>query len=439
MTDKDKVVGLEQPTFSFLKGVEDVISPKDTSSFDWDQSATKVREHLNEAMNARNIAFLLGSGCSSFISDDRQLGIPTMGPLARTFIDTVGEEDADHFLTEQERQALVAQLGLDVTSEPYGRNLEYLMEVLYSFQFVLERSDKEDLKSALVIVQKCINKVIAYILHSCTSGAFSQGDTSVIDLYAAFYRRLIYRDRALPRPWVFTTNYDLFNETAMDRLGITYANGFSGTIERRFNPATFRYSLAEQLDISSRKWSAVDSFVYLCKLHGSVNWSEDARSLFPVREMQQPPQSNDARIMIYPTPAKQNASFASPYSDMFREFQPRVVREQSVLFCIGYSFGDEHVNNIIFQALTIPTFRLVAFVPPSADGVVGQLRALGDPRIWLIGGDGPVTGRKAHYFDTVIERFMPEPPGDKVDTAVAKVLRDLISPSQDDLDEGDGT
>ena len=23
----------------------------------------------------------------------------------------------------------------------------------------------------------------------------------------------------LPRPWVFTTNYDLFNERAMDRLG----------------------------------------------------------------------------------------------------------------------------------------------------------------------------------------------------------------------------
>jgi hypothetical protein len=61
----------------------------------------------------------------------------------------------------------------------------------------------------------------------------------------------------------------------MDRLGIPYCNGFSGSIERRFNPAIFRYSLAEQLDITSRKWTAVDNFVYLCKLHGSVNWVEE--------------------------------------------------------------------------------------------------------------------------------------------------------------------
>jgi hypothetical protein len=40
------------------------------------------------------------------------------------------------------------------------------------------------------------------------------------------------------------------------------------------------------------------------------------------------------------------------FSDLFREFQARIVKEQSVLFTLGYSFGDEHVNNIIFQALT---------------------------------------------------------------------------------------
>jgi len=42
-----------------------------------------------------------------------------------------------------------------------------------------------------------------------------------------------------------------------------------------------------------------------------------------------------------------------------REFQSRIVREQSVLITAGHAFGDEHLNNIIYQALTIPTFRLV--------------------------------------------------------------------------------
>lgn len=160
----------------------------------------------------------------------------------------------------------------------------------------------------------------------------------------------------------FTLNYDLFNEAAMDRLGLPYCNGFSGTVERRFNPSVFRYALAEQLDIASRKWSVVDGFVYLCKLHGSINWSEDDHGLFPIRE-HEIARSNSS-LMIYPSPAKQNASLGSPYADLFREFQSRIVREQSVLFTLGYGFGDEHVNNIIYQALTVPTFRLIVFAAP---------------------------------------------------------------------------
>lgn len=211
-----------------------------------------------------------------------------------------------------------------------------------------------------------------------------------------------------------------------------YSNGFIGTVERRFNPASFRYSLAEQLDISSRRWSSVDGYLYLCKLHGSVNWVEAGKSLFPLRELQVPPKDcTSERVMIYPTPAKQNASFGYPYSDLFREFQHRTVRDQSVLFVIGYSFGDEHINNIIFQALTIPTFRLIAFCSPDAGGVVQRLRALNDPRIWIIGGDGPDETRRGHYFDVFVEHFMPEPPGNKIDIAIEKVMTDLSASAEE--------
>ena len=64
-----------------------------------------------------------------------------------------------------------------------------------------------------------------------------------------------------------------------------------------------------------------------------------------------------------------------------------------------------------------------------------------DPRIWLIGGAGPKEGTSAHYFDTFVEKFMPESPADKVDTAVKKVLQELIAqgvkavPSEDAGDD----
>ena len=418
---------IAKPTFSFVKGGDDVVAPKDGEDFNWEKGALRVRESLHDALNAKNLAFLFGSGCSSLMVDGTQRGIDTMAPLAKEFLGAAPGFDDVRFPSATEREALTKHLGFDLKAEEFASNLERLMEVLYSFQFVLKRSASEEMAKGKAAVDALIQKVTAFVTQKCSEAPFSKGDPAIVDLYQAFYRKLVYRDRTLPRPWIFTMNYDLLSETALDRLGMPYCNGFSGTIERRFNPTTYRYALAEQLDLTSRKWAAVDSFIYLCKLHGSINWIEEGGSLFPIREVPAVAATKGSRVMIYPTPMKQNASFGSPYSDLFREFQGRIVRDQSVLFVVGYSFSDEHVNNLIFQALTIPTFRLVAFLPPDAAGVAQKLRSLHDPRIWLIGGAGPKDGTKAHYFDTFVDKFMPESPADKVDTAVKRVLQELIA------------
>lgn len=425
--------------FSFQKGKDNVVRPKDDKAFDWDEAAGIVRSQLGDALNARNLAFLLGSGCSSFAKEGTQVGIPTMGPMAASFFKGGGADESADYITVAERKTLKDWLGLEIDSNRFTGNLERLMEALYGARFVLDGTAEEGPAKLAITVNSVIGKVTRHVLASCTSGSFASGDDTVLNLYQAFYQKLLFRDRSLPRPWVFTTNYDLFNERAMDRRGIPYCNGFSGVVERRFNPATFRYSLAEQLDITSRKWTAVDSFVYLCKLHGSVNWIEDGETLFPVRELMDAPADHSARVLIYPTPAKQSASFASPYADLFREFQGRIVRDQSVLVTVGYSFGDEHINNIIFQALTIPNFRLIAFVADDAVGVLGELRALGDPRVWMVGSDSIFAVRPAHYFHAFVENFMPELPGNKIEDAVTSVLNTLISrPDQRDVGDTDG-
>jgi len=318
--------------------------------------------------------------------------------------------------------SFLAGHGLSLDGE-YARNLERLMETLHALRFVLNRSNKSGDTENVKILDGMIGKVQHFLWERCTNGAFAHKDRHVLELYESFYRRLVLRDRSLPRPWVFTTNYDLFNERAMDSLGLPYANGFSGVVERRFNPATFRYALAEQLDITNRKWSAVDGFVYLCKLHGSISWTEDDHGLFPIREIW--PQPAPSKVMIFPTPAKQNSSLGSPYADLFREFQSRVVREQSVLITVGYAFGDEHLNNIIYQALSIPTFRLIVFADPEAGDEIAKLRSLRDPRIWIIGGPGPEGGAPAHYFSTVVEHLLPRRPTDRIDDAVKLVLETM--------------
>jgi len=451
-------------TFQFLRNGE-----TEPAELDWANGIETARQALSEAMSAKNVAFLLGAGCSSLMRDGEEVGISTMAPLARDFCRETLAAQAAGFYAQPENDepeepfvdlddnpfadvsgAAAASLGaapwrlssdeidyldgmgIDL-EDGYNRNLERLMEVLFAQRFVLRASGSATHWPALELVAGIIKKVQDFLWVRVTDGAFAHGDTSVRDLYERFYKKLVLRDRSLPRPWVFTTNYDHFNEMAMDRLGIPYANGFSGVVERRFNPASFRYALAEQLDVASRKWTAVDAFVYLAKLHGSVTWTEDDHGLFPLKEIWPP--ADAGRMMIYPTPAKQNSSLGSPYADLFREFQSRIVREQSVLITAGFAFGDEHINNIIYQALTIPTFRLIIFASPDMPGEIAKLRALRDPRIWIIGGDGPETGSQAHYFGQIVEHFMPQRPSDRIDDAVRKVLSDLAPIPRPDEDQ----
>lgn len=434
----------EERKFQFLRDGD-----AEPSELDWNKGIEGARKAISEAMNAKNIAFLLGAGCSSLMKDKKELGIATMAPLAKEFCGetvearaagfysdppTAGAVPAPWRLTKDELDYLDA-LGVDLAKD-YSRNLERLMEVLFAQRFVLRQSENPDLHPYRAVLDGIIKKVQDFLWTRVTQGAFAtEGDTTVRDLYERFYKKLVLRDRSLPRPWVFTTNYDHFSELAMDRLGIPYANGFSGVVERRFNPAIFRYALAEQLDVASRKWTAVDAFVYLCKLHGSVTWTEDDHGLFPIKEVWPPESSN--QMLIYPTPAKQNSSLGSPYADLFREFQSRIVREQSVLITAGYAFGDEHLNNIIYQALTIPTFRLVIFAAPDTEGEIAKLRALRDPRIWIIGGNGPTAGTRAHYFDMIVEHFMPQRPSDRIDDAVRKVLSELAPKRDDETKDGE--
>ena len=490
-------------TFRFLRN-----GAAEPETLDWGKGAESARQAIAESMNARNIAFLLGAGCSSLVRQKTELGIATMAPLAGEFCretlsaiadgyyaaPTAGEgegtadatvlpaahsevtapeegggdldgDQADGHEVQGPAGNLVSLKTADAPSEegspgptppqPWrltkdeldyldkhgidlegecSRNLERLMEVLFAHRFVLARNTKASTWPERALVNTMIRKVQAFLWTRVNQGAFAKGDDSVRRLYEQFYKKLVLRDRSLPRPWIFTTNYDVFNETAMDRLAIPYANGFSGVVERRFNPATFRYALAEQLDVANRKWSAVDAFVYLCKLHGSVTWTEDDRGLFPIREVWPPADAH--QMLIYPTPAKQNSSLASPYADLFREFQSRIVREQSVLITAGYAFGDEHLNNIIYQALTIPTFRLIIFADPDTGGEIAKLRALRDPRIWIIGGDGPADGSRAHYFETIVEHFLPQRPSDRIDDAVRRVLQQMAPPKKDE-EEGE--
>ena len=48
-----------------------------------------------------------------------------------------------------------------------------------------------------------------------------------------------------------------------------------------------------------------------------------------------------------------------PYVELFRDLAAAICRPNSTLVTYGYSFGDEHINRIIRDMLTIPSTHVV--------------------------------------------------------------------------------
>lgn len=433
----------------FYKGRENVLESKKAQDTEESEQLDlkKIQDSFLKVLDNKNLSFLLGSGCSSFKTEEaepKEIGIPVMSPMASEFY------NSPNF--NEEKDWLKTELKIDVTDSTFSTNLEMFLSTLHSLSFYHSKKSASDKRSEtekskafkdlseFEKIDSIILKARNFLLQKCLNEDNSKYekekpsiDFPLIELYKQFYRKLLARNSTLPRLNIFTTNYDLYSERAMDLLGIHYVNGFTGGISKFFNPAIFNYALAEKMDLSQSKWSVIDNFFYLYKIHGSVNWVEadGENKLFKVKEIQEPTfkqLESESTIMIHPTPLKYNASLGSPYSDLFREFQKKLMQNNNILVTIGYSFSDEHINNLIFQAFTIPSFRLIVIGEPTETNAIGKLRELNDSRIWIIGEEFPTDNPNyvpLNFFKRFVEQILPDLTAEDLDKKMETTINNL--------------
>jgi hypothetical protein len=211
-----------------------------------------------------------------------------------------------------------------------------------------------------------------------------------------FIKALLQRPLNLKRANLFTANYDLSFEYAFDRLGVHYIDGFAGFHKRFFKPETFNYDIFYPGSTTAGKVQRIEKVVRYFKLHGSLSWinseKRDSTNLYGIEEMALPlieKQKKKGEIIIYPTAVKKSYTLDLPYSELFRQFASTITQSQSVLITIGYAFADEHFNDIIFQALSNPTFTLIIvdFYGVENNPNLERLKNLNDSRIILLQGE----------------------------------------------------
>ena len=363
-------------------------------NIDENKHCETICEKISSFFDMKNLCFLFGSGTSA-------KAIPLMNGLYEGLL---GEKDK---YPAEEKEFLE-----NIEDDD---NIENVLGVLYSGRSYLKdlKTPSGDEKKRLETITSLIKKIESFLktkIDVLNKDTWDTETCKTLDNYKKFYFKVALRNKELSRVNIFTTNNDMFNEVALDNLSIHYFNGFSGGVMKSFNPASFNYTFSKRMDTAIDKYEPIENLVYLYKIHGSVNWIEDdttsKETFFKIKELPLRNEVKDASVLIYPTPLKQNKSLGAPYVDLFREFQHKLLEPNTVLFVIGYSFSDEHVNDIVYRALaTNSTMNLVVINNISDEKVISKID---DPRIYRIWSTDETTGENPiHHFSEIVEKLIP--------------------------------
>lgn len=170
---------------------------------------------------------------------------------------------------------------------------------------------------------------------------------------------------------IFTTNYDRLIEVGAELAGVHLMDRFVGTMMPIFRSSRLNLDIHYNPPGIRGEPRYLEGVARLTKLHGSVDWVQNGNEIrrigLPFGADDIAPYLNapglkgaDAlKLMVYPNSAKDRETAEYPYVELFRDFAAAVCRPNSTLVTYGYGFGDEHINRVIHDMLTIPSTHLV--------------------------------------------------------------------------------
>jgi hypothetical protein len=371
----------------------------------------KLRDTL--AAHDKPIAFLFGAGSSCVKGTDDEALVPPIGPLrdmCHRESGALGSEFEESFL------AVESELRL-VTASP---NIEMILSSVRRKIAAMAAADTLAAGSlpTLVAVEEVIRRTIA--------GAAIPDPARIPTAlpHHAFSRWVGRLDRSYPVE-VFTGNYDTLLERALEETRIPVFDGFVGSRRPFFMPS----SLAHDEAAPGRQWTR------LWKIHGSVNWALETFANGE-RRIVRGDERSDGEVIL-PSYEKYEQSRKQPYVAILdRLARVLTARDESVLITVGYSWGDQHVNEVLFDALEGRP-RMHVFALQHSDPVPGSdlhdeavrhanLIVLG-PSAGIIGGvrgswklTDPVDDRTAALLDVPFDSdAVPDP----AEPALTGVLR----------------
>ena len=328
----------------------------------WEESNRhKIEPWLSALLQSEHLSLLLGSGLptalaavagtkpATMVTDDFDIEKPDNANLkkyAEDFAKRLGRGKPN--LEDQLSAAALAAQGLRVLGEEKRAKKweEAIDKVLLKFA--------EGILSAEQAFHEAVKTYKANPLDA--------PQHILVSFLMSFASRVATRERLN----IFTTNYDRLIEFGCDLAGLRLLDRFVGQITPKFRSSRLQVDLHYNPPGIRGEPRHLEGVAYLTKLHGSIDWREDQGGIIRVplsfgADKSHPsiPKDPFHSLMIFPNSAKDFETAGYPYAELFRDFSAAVCRPNSVLITYGYGFGDDHINRVISDMLTLPSTHLV--------------------------------------------------------------------------------
>ena len=230
---------------------------------------------------------------------------------------------------------------------------------------------------------------------------------------------------------LFTTNYDRVIEAGADVAGLRLVDRFVGALTPVFRASRLDVDLHYDPPGIRGEPRYLEGVARFTKLHGSVDWIDHDRSIrrvglpfgaATVRPYMPAPGVDVidfTRMMVYPNAAKDRETTSYPYVELFRDFAAALCRPNSTLVCYGYGFGDEHINRVIEDMLTIPSTHLVII---SYDDPLGRIMHTYE-RLGRHAQTTLMIGDHLGDLRAIVDHYLPKPAIDRTTFRMAKLLK----------------
>ncbi|MGO7165648.1 fibronectin-binding protein (FBP) [Rhizobium leguminosarum] len=374
----------------------------------------KIEPWLTATCQAEHLNLLLGSGFTSAVSILAGAKATSMGKIV------LGSHDDEYI----DRHAIE-------TAKRMGRGEPNIEDQFRSALAVLagrEITDPEDAKDLRIKLNEQMGSFLRSLIE--TERGIKQAKGEALDqaeaVLQSFLLSFVSRTASRERLHVFTTNYDRLLEYGCDLAGIRTIDRFVGALNPVFRASRVDVDYHYNPPGIRGEPRFMEGVMRLTKLHGSLDWSFDPsrRSISRIglpfgaeNTHSAIPTDPVETVMIYPNPAKDFETTYYPYAELFRDFAASVCRPNAVLFVYGYGFGDDHINRIILDMLSIPSTHIVIVARSTSDRLTGFLAKLRDAQTTLLIG--------THFTDieTLSTHYLPKPALDFISMRLSELMK----------------